>query len=148
MVHLSLFVALYLGLLPVVSVYPFAGALLYHWLDDLPPDLVYSPLLPDYLSLTIGALTFLAWALRERKTLPRPFTVMFLMIVLLAWMNVTWHYAQAPGAGALKWDRTLKVVGFAALTAQMLSTRARLEPSSGRWFSLLFIIPYRAPSNY
>jgi probable O-glycosylation ligase (exosortase A-associated) len=52
---------------------------------------------------------------------------MLLMVALLIWMNITWQFALAPWAGAGKWDRTVKVIGFAILTAQMLSSRVRLE---------------------
>jgi putative inorganic carbon (HCO3(-)) transporter len=128
MLHEILFLALYLGLLPTVLVSPFTGVLLYHWLDNLPPDDVYTfTLFPEYLSFITAALTFFMWLILEKKTIPRAPLVMLLMIALLVWINVTWHYALAPEAGAFEWNRTIKVIGFAILTAQMLSTRVRLE---------------------
>jgi probable O-glycosylation ligase (exosortase A-associated) len=128
MLHEILFLALYLGLLPTVLVSPFTGVLLYHWLDNLPPDDVYTfTLFPEYLSFITAALTFFMWLILEKKTIPRAPLVMLLMIALLLWVNITWHYALAPEAGAFEWNRTIKVIGFAILTAQMLSTRARLE---------------------
>ena len=128
MLHQILFLAFYLGLLPTILVSPFSGVLLYHWLDDLPPNQVYTlTLLPEYLSFVTGALTFFVWLIREKKAIPRAPLVMLLMIALLLWVNVTWLYALAPEAGAFEWNRTIKVIGFAILTAQMLSTRARLE---------------------
>jgi putative inorganic carbon (hco3(-)) transporter len=128
MLHQLLFLALYLGLMPMVLVSPFVGVLIYDWIDYLPPGDIYSAsLLSNYLSLTIGALTFFVWLLREEKTVPRPLSVMLLMAGLLIWMNITWLFALAPEAGQFKWDRTIKVIGFAILTAQMLSTRVRIE---------------------
>jgi probable O-glycosylation ligase (exosortase A-associated) len=135
----------YLGLLPAVLASPFAGALLYYWLDYLPPGEIYfAALLPGYLSLTTGALTFVVWLFRENKALPRPSTIMFLMMALLVWINITWHYALAPQAGAMQWDRSIKVIGFAVLTAQMLSTRARLDAFV--WALVLSVAYYAFPS--
>lgn len=128
MLHQILFLAFYLGLLPMVLASPFVGVLIYDWIDYLPPWDIYSAsLLANYLALTTGALTFFVWLVREEKTVPRPMSVMLLMAALLIWMNITWLHALVPAAGHFKWDRTIKVIGFAILTAQMLSTRVRLE---------------------
>ncbi|MGA8758119.1 MAG: DUF5935 domain-containing protein, partial [Stellaceae bacterium] len=128
MLHQILFLSFYLGVVPAMLMSPFAGVLLYCWLDNLPPDQVYAvTLIPEYASFAIGALTFLTWLILEKKTVPRPLPVLLLMIALLLWVNVTSLYALAPGAGSYEWQRTVKVIGFAILTAQMLSTRARLE---------------------
>lgn len=143
--HQLLFLIFYLGLLPAVVVSPVCGALLYSWLDWLPPDDVYqNSLLPDYLSFTVGALAFVVWLFREKKTLPRPMLVFLLMAAYLVWINVTWQFALAPLAGYLHWNRTIKVVGFAILTAQMLSTRQRLEAYA--WVFLLAVMYYSVPS--
>jgi probable O-glycosylation ligase (exosortase A-associated) len=83
------------------------------------------------------------WLIREKKTLPRPLLITFLMIALLLWENFTWLYALAPEAGAFEWDRTIKVIGFAILTALMLSTRARLEAFV--WVFVLSVIYYSVP---
>src|ERR1051326_6660947 len=144
MLHQLLFLLFYPSLLATVVVSPFAGVLLYHWLDNLPPDDVYSvSLIPGYLSFTVGALTFLMWLIREKKTIPKPLLIPLLMITLLLWENLTWLYALAPEAGAFEWNRTIKVIGFAILTAQMLSTRARLE--AFLWVFVLSVIYYSVP---
>ena len=145
MLHQALFLAFYLGLLPAVLFSPFVGVLLFDWLDYLPPDAVYTDaLFSDYLSFVIGALSFLAWLIREKKTLPRPLLVTLLMAALLLWVNVTSLFALAPQAAAFQWDRTVKVIGFAILTAQMLSTRARLEAFI--WVFVLAVTYYAVPS--
>jgi putative inorganic carbon (hco3(-)) transporter len=132
--------------MPVVLVSPFAGVLTYYWFDYLPPAQVYlDTLLPDYFSFAIAALTFFIWLLREKKTLPRPLLIMLLMAALLVWVNVTTYYALAPGEWCtFKWNRTIKVIGFAILTAQMLSTRARLEAFV--WALVLSASWYAIPS--
>src|SRR5271155_1026509 len=128
MLHQILFLPFYLGLFSAVLISPFTGVLLYYWLDDLPPDQVYSvTLLPGYISFALGALTFFMWLILEKKTVPRPLLVTMLMTALLLWVNVTSLYALAPNEATFEWSRTIKVIGFAILTAQMLSTRARLE---------------------
>ena len=144
MLHQILFIAFYLGLLPAVLMSPFVGVLIYYWFDYLPPDQVYLfDLIPD-LSFATGALTFVVWLIREKKTPPRPLLIMLLMAVLLVWMNITWLYALAPDTGALKWNRTMKVIGFAILTAQMLSTRVRIEAFV--WVLVLSVTYFSVPS--
>src|SRR5437016_12796498 len=99
MLHEILFLGLYVWTLSTVLDSPFACVLLYHWLDNLPPDEVYSvTLLPGYLSFVTGALTFFMWLIREKKTIPRPVLATLLMVALLIWVNITWRYALAPEA--------------------------------------------------
>ena len=144
MLHQILFLSFYLGMVPAMLMSPFAGVLLYCWLDNLPPDQVYAvTLIPEYASFAIGALTFLTWLILEKKTVPRPLPVLLLMIALLLWVNVTSLYALAPGAGSYEWQRTVKVIGFAILTAQMLSTRARLEAFV--WVLVLSAVYFAVP---
>ncbi len=145
MLHQTLFLLFYFGLLSATLSSAFVGVLLYEWLDYLPPDQVYAAtLLPNYLALTAGALTFFVWLIREKKTVPRPLPVIMLMTALLIWVNVTSFNALAPQAAAFGWDRAVKVIGFAILTAQMLSTRARLEGVV--WTLVLSVTYYSVPS--
>src|SRR6266566_9260628 len=128
MLHQALFIFFYMGLLPTLLISPFAGVLMYHWLDYLPPNEVYATtIVPDNISFITAVLTFLIWVLREEKAILRPIWIVFVMVLLLVWINITWLYALVPEAGEFFWVRTIKVVGFAILTAQMLSSRARLE---------------------
>src|SRR5262249_1638978 len=143
--HQALFISFYVGLLPLLFASPFAGVLVYYWLEYLPPNDVYTvTLLPDYLSFITAALTFSVWLFLEKKTLPRPYLIIFLMVTLLFWINVTWQYALAPQAGEFFWIRTIKVIGFAVLAAQMLSTRARIEAFI--WAFVLSVSYYSIPS--
>jgi putative inorganic carbon (hco3(-)) transporter len=145
MLHQLLFLAVFLGLLPVVLVSPFAGVLIYYWLDYLPADEVYSvTLIPGYISLTIGALSFVVWLFAEKKTLPRPMLVISLMVALLFWINISSAYALVPDAATFEWTRTVKVIGFAILTTLMLTTRARLEAFV--WAFVLATIYFGVPS--
>jgi probable O-glycosylation ligase (exosortase A-associated) len=128
MFHQLLFLAVYLGLLFGTVISPFVGVLLYTWIENLPPEHTYQfTLFPGNLSLVVGALTFFMWLIWEKKTIPKPPALVLPLVLLLVWINVTTFYALVPDAAVIKWDRTLKVIGFAILTAQMLSTRARLE---------------------
>jgi putative inorganic carbon (hco3(-)) transporter len=100
-------------------------------------------LFSEKLAFVTGALTFFVWLIREKKTVPRPLLLTFLMIALLVWINITWLYALAPQAGGFRWDQTVKVIGFAILTAQILSTRARLEAFV--WVLVLSAIYFAVP---
>jgi putative inorganic carbon (HCO3(-)) transporter len=128
MLRQVLFILIYCGLIPTVFMSPFAGVLIYKWLELLPPGAVYYvSLLPENLSLVIGALTVSIWLIKEPKQWPRPFYLIVLLAAFFIWINVTSLFALAPEAAVVKWERTVKVVGFAILTAQMLSTRPRIE---------------------
>ena len=128
MLRQILFLVTYFGLLPTILLSPFAGVLIYKWLEALPPrDAYFVTLLPDQLSLAVGALTFAMWLFRERKAMPRAPLLMGLLIAFFIWINFTSLFALVPDAAAFKWERTVKVIGFSILVAQMMSTRPRLE---------------------
>jgi probable O-glycosylation ligase (exosortase A-associated) len=144
MLHQLLFLGFYLGMLPMAFISPMVGVLLYTWLDNLPPDDVYSlTIIPGYVSFVTGALAFFGWLVFEKKTIPRAPVVIFLMTALWVWIVVTSFYALAPAAGAYEWTRTVKLIAFAILTAQMLSTRARLEAFV--WVFVLCTIYFAIP---
>ena len=128
MLRQTLFLVTYFGLLPTILLSPFAGVLIYKWLEYLTPrDAYFVTLLPDQLSLAVGALTFVMWLFREKKTMPRAPLLIGLLIAFFLWTNFTSLFALVPDAAAFKWERTAKVIGFSILTAQMMSTRARIE---------------------
>jgi probable O-glycosylation ligase (exosortase A-associated) len=128
MLRQALFLLTYFGLLPAVVISPFAGILIYKWLEYLTPrDAYFLTLLPDELSFAVAALTFAAWLFREKKALPRAPLVMGLLIAFFLWTNFTSLVALVPEAATFKWVRTVKVIGFSILTAQMMSTRPRIE---------------------
>jgi probable O-glycosylation ligase (exosortase A-associated) len=66
------------------------------------------------------------------------------LVALLIWVNITSFFALAPDAAAVKWDRTFKILGFAILTAQMLSKRERLEGFV--WLSVLCVAYLAIPA--
>lgn len=128
MLRQILFLLTYFGLMPAVVVSPFAGVLLYKWMEYLTPaDAYFVSLLPDKLSFTMAAVTFAMWLVRENKRLPRAPLVFWILITYFLWTNFSSLFALAPQAGAFKWERTDKVIGFSILMAQMMSTSVRLE---------------------
>lgn len=128
MLRQILFLLAYFGLMPAVVMSPFAGVLLYKWMEYLTPaDAYFVTLLPDKLSFTMAALTFVMWLLREDKRLPRAPLVFGLLITFFLWTNFTSLFALAPHAAVFKWERTDKVIGFSILMAMMMSTAVRLE---------------------
>ena len=123
-----LFLLTYFGLLPTIVISPFAGVLIYKWLEYLKPVEAYSvTMLPDKLSFAIAGLTILMWLIREPKSLPRAPLVFFLLITFFLWTNFTSLFALVPDAAAWKWERTAKIIGFSIVASMMLSTRARIE---------------------
>jgi probable O-glycosylation ligase (exosortase A-associated) len=75
----------------------------------------------------LGALVFVLWLVKEEKTLPRPMGLFLLVVAFWCWIDVTTVFALAPEAAMEKWQRTVKLIGFSILTAQMTCSRARLE---------------------
>jgi putative inorganic carbon (HCO3(-)) transporter len=128
MLHQILFILAFLCLLPAIAASPFVGTIVYKWLEYLPPETAYSVnLLPDRLSYFVAAMTFLFWFLRERKDLPRPPLLILLLIMYFLWINVTTYFALVPAGALWQWNRTVKIIGFAVLTALMLRNRWRIE---------------------
>jgi putative inorganic carbon (HCO3(-)) transporter len=145
MLHQLLFLVVYLGLLPTILVSPCAGALIYQWLDNLPAPQVYSvTLIQTDLSFIAGALTFFIWLVREKKALPRAPLLLVLVVAMLIWINITSYKALLPAADAYEWNLMNKEIGFAILTALMLSTRTRLEAFV--WVFILCVIYFSVPS--
>jgi probable O-glycosylation ligase (exosortase A-associated) len=142
MLHQIIFLPV-LMLVPIVIMSPFVGVLIYKWLEDLPPASTYSVTQFENLSLIVGALTFFSWLLVDKKAMPKPRFLLFALIALLVWVNITTLFALVPDAAAVKWDRTVKVIAFAILTAQMLSTRQRLE--SFMWVFVLTVAYLAVP---
>lgn len=131
-----LFLLMYFGLMPAILVSPFAGVLVYKWLEYLSPgDVYYVTLLPDKLSFVIAAITIAAWILREKKSLPRAPFIFILLIVFFIWINFTYLFALVPDQ--FKWERTVKVIGFSIVAAQMMSSRSRIEAFA--WVQVLCI---------
>src|SRR5579884_2747804 len=52
---------------------------------------------------------------------------MLLLILYFLWINVTTYFALVPAGAVWQWDRTVKVIGFAVLTALMMRNRSRIE---------------------
>jgi putative inorganic carbon (HCO3(-)) transporter len=128
MLHQFLFFLVFFGSVPAIIMSPFAGTIVYKWLEYLPPGLNYQmSLLPDRLSFFIGALTFLCWLFREKKGWPRPPSLMIMLILFFLWINVTTYFALVPADAQWQWNRTVKTIGFAVLTGLMLRNRPRIE---------------------
>jgi probable O-glycosylation ligase (exosortase A-associated) len=127
------FLLTYFGLFPTIVLSPFAGFLIYKWLEYLKPaDTYYVTLLPDQLAFSVAAVTILMWLTRmwlklDDRALPRAPLLLGLLAAFFLWTNFTSLFALVPEAAAFKWERTAKVIGFSLVAAQMLSTRARIE---------------------
>jgi putative inorganic carbon (HCO3(-)) transporter len=117
---------------------PFSGTIIYKWLEYLPPDSAYSvSLLPDRLSYFVAALTFFVWLLREKKDMPQPLFLVLMLILFFLWINLTTWLALVPAGADWQWNRTVKVMGFALLTALMLRNRWRIEAAV--WIQVLCV---------
>jgi probable O-glycosylation ligase (exosortase A-associated) len=124
----AVFILAFCGLLPTVLLSPFAGVIVYEWLEYLKPDVTYYAFaVPDQLSLIVGVLTFVVWLVKDHKNLRAPTALIVFLVLWFIWINITTYFALVPVAADWQWQRTVKIIGFSMLTAQMMSNRARAE---------------------
>lgn len=119
---------LVLGFCGAALVSPFVGMLGYVWFDLVGPQwIVYGPLVGLPFSQMIGVATLVGWLLLERNRTQATNTLVVLILLYTLWVSFTTPFALAHWAAPIKWERTVKVLGSAALLGLMLRTPARLE---------------------
>src|SRR5579883_901438 len=123
----SLFFVAYLMTLPTVFMVPFAGVIMYEWLQYLPPyDIYYAPPEGNF-SVIVGVLTLFTWAAKDKKERPAAIGLIVLFATYIIWVNVTQMTTIMGEAGVSLWERALKMLLFTFVLCFMMQTRQRLE---------------------
>lgn len=123
----ALFFVAYLVLLPAVFMSPFAGAVVYEWLQYMPPYAVYNVYTVGNLSFIMGGLALVLWAIKDKKEKPAAIGLIFVFAVYIVWVNITQLTTIVGEAGVTLWDRAVKVLIFTFVLCFMAQTRARIE---------------------
>ncbi|HKJ87775.1 MAG TPA: putative O-glycosylation ligase, exosortase A system-associated [Gammaproteobacteria bacterium] len=120
-------IVIFTSLIPFVLVRPWTGALVWAWIGFMNPHRLawgYVQHLP--VALVFGSLTLFAmWFHRDRKSVPvtRETVVIVLMMILF---TITTYYAWMQSAAWQEWQKVMKILGFALVTAMLIYGRRRI----------------------
>lgn len=123
----ALFSVCFLLVLPTVFMSPFAGALAYEWLQYMPPYAVYNFYAVSSLSLIMGGLAVVMWAIKDKKEKVAAGGLVFIFAMYIIWVNLTQVTSMVGDQGYLQWDRSYKTLLFTFALCFMMRTRGRLE---------------------
>ena len=127
MLSQSLFFIAYLMTLPTIFMVPFAGVVMYEWLQYLPPyDIYYAPPEGNF-SLIVGLLALFTWIGKDKKEKPAAVGLITLFAIYIIWVNITQATTIMGDMGVSLWERALKMLVFTFFLCFMMQTRARLE---------------------
>ena len=107
---------------------PFVFSLGYVWVDTFYPHKVSHGLIstiPVAMIMAVGA--FGAFALMDRRAVPKLTLQTALTLLFLLWINLTMLWAVAPDAAASKWEWAPKTVLFAAFIPFVFRSRVQIE---------------------
>ncbi len=127
MITSGIFYICFLVLLPIAFMFPFAGALIYEWLQYMPPEVIYNVYLGN-LSLLTGGVALIGWAIKDKKEFPAPSGLFAVFILYTAWVIITQLFTIVPnGAGFTLFDRAYKMLIFTLALSMMARTQQRIE---------------------
>ncbi len=107
---------------------PFAAGLGYIWVDFLAPQRIGFGLIAELpISMAIGALTLLLYFTLDRRDPPRISGTLILLAMFGIWVTLTSTWAVVPEHAWVKWDRSVKMIGFAVLVPFLFRTRPQIE---------------------
>src|ERR1700689_157064 len=111
--RLFVFCVFLLAVIPTIFLNPYIGVLLYSWISFMSPHrLAWG--FPDEIPLAMitAVATLVCWMFsKEPKRLHLDLTV-WLVVTLMVWMSVNTLIALNPGVAWIRWDRTIKILGF------------------------------------
>jgi probable O-glycosylation ligase (exosortase A-associated) len=114
--------------IPLIFINPYVGVLLYSWISFMNPHrLAWG--FPDAIPLAMMAAvgTLICWVFsREPKRLPANATV-WLIIILVVYVTANTLIALNPAVAWIRWDRTVKMLGFTLVIIALTSNRIRLH---------------------
>ncbi len=116
------------GFVGLGLVAPFAAGLGYIWVDFLTPQRIgfgFITELPLSMALAIAAVLF--YLALDRRDPPRISGTLILLALFGVWVTLTTTWAVVPEPAWVKWDRAVKMIGFAAFVPFLFRTRAQIE---------------------
>lgn len=119
---------IWVGFAGLGLVAPFAAGLGYIWVDFLAPQRIGFGLIAELpISMAIGALTLLLYFALDRRDPPRISGTLILLAMFGTWVTLTTTWAVVPEHAWVKWDRAVKMIGFAVLLPFLFRTRPQIE---------------------
>lgn len=110
------------------AVSPFVLILGYVWVDTFLPQAVAYSLLRGMPVSQMAAIAGIgAYFLLDRRSPPRPSTIMALTLLMGSWVTLTATWAVVPDAAWWKWDWAFKTVVFSAFIPFFFRTRVQIE---------------------
>lgn len=119
---------LVLGAIPWIFTRPYFGALMYAWLSLMQPHrLTWGFAFTFPFSTVIGIVTIIATLFsKERKQVPwsGPFV---LLLLFVAWINVSTYFALDTDGAIPEWDRTMKIQLMVFVTLLLMQGKQRIN---------------------
>jgi probable O-glycosylation ligase (exosortase A-associated) len=129
MITEALFLIAYLVVLPIAFMFPFAGALAYEWLQYMPPGDVYNAYGIPNMSVIVGGIALIGWAIKDKKEMPSPKGLLAIFILYALWVNVAEaaSIVNISDGGHDLWTRAYKTLIFTIALSMMARTQQRIE---------------------
>jgi probable O-glycosylation ligase (exosortase A-associated) len=121
-------VAIVAAILPFVLRRPHIGILAFVWISVMNPHrLTYGFAYNLPFALLFFGVTLIAWILnRDERRLPPLNLVTILLLLLTIWITVTSFHAWVPEEAWMKYDRSVKIIAAAFLTAILIDRKERI----------------------
>ncbi len=125
----SLFLSLiFMGVMPLIILYPHIGVLVWHWFSIFNPHRLAAGFITDFPVLQIlGGLTLVAWLFSGEKKLPNNHPIMWTILLFFAWTCVTTVLSVDFAPKYVKFDTFWKIILFTVLTGCLINRRDRLD---------------------
>ena len=123
-----LLLIIFLGYTTVGVAVPFIATLGYVWVDLLRPQHLGWGLLTQLpvASILFGS-AFIGYLMVDRKSPPKPGSLMILLVVFASWITLTTFWADFPDYAWNKWDWAFKVIVFSIFVPFVIRSRIQIE---------------------
>jgi probable O-glycosylation ligase (exosortase A-associated) len=125
----SLFLSLiFMGVMPLIVLYPHIGVLVWHWFSIFNPHRLAAGFITDFPVLQLlGGLTLVAWLFSSERKLPPNHPIVWTILLFFAWTCVTTIFSVDFQPKYVKFDTFWKIILFTILTCCLFIRRDRLD---------------------
>lgn len=125
----SLFLTfIFLSVVPMITVYPHIGVLVWHWISTFSPHQLASGFITDFPTLVfLGGLTIVSWMFSKEKKMPPNHPVVWAIVMFFAWTCITTLFSVEFDPKYVKFNTFWKIILFTLLTGCMINRRDRLD---------------------
>jgi probable O-glycosylation ligase (exosortase A-associated) len=125
----SLFLSLiFMGVMPLIVLYPHIGVLVWHWCSVFNPHRLAAGFITDFPTLQVlGGLTIVAWLFSSERKLPPNHPIIWTIVLFFTWTCITTVFSVEFDPKYVKFNTFWKIILFTVLTACMFHRRDRLN---------------------